>query len=74
MSEINVETFEYDDGKMKAFSWSRYVPTLSLLEQLRYDLNRDAEGYFSTYTVKDLNKPDLESNELEAYKVLARRR
>lgn len=74
MSEINVETFEYDDGKMKAFSWSRYVPTLSLLEQLRYDLNRDAEGYFSTYTVKDLNKPDLESNELESYKVLARRK
>lgn len=47
MAEINVETFEYDDdGKMKAFSWSRYVPTLSILEKLSYVLSRDAEVIF----------------------------
>lgn len=77
MAEINAETYEYDDGKMKTFSWSRYVPALSILEQLRYVLSRDEEGYLSTYTVEDRNERRFEynsGNDLESYEILVRRK
>ena len=77
MTEIDVETFEYEDGKMNAFCWSHYTPSLRLLDQLRYVLSRDEDGYYSTYTVEDLNKPNPKANDgdnLEPYNVLGRRK
>ena len=74
---INVEIPEYEDDLLQSFLWCRYIPDLQTLEQQKYTLSRDEEGYLSTYTIKNLSGFKAKaSSDLEqmTYKVRVRRK
>lgn len=75
--EINVEEFEYAEHLLRSVCWSRYVPSIPLLEQNKFVFSRDEEGYLSTYTVEPLDgsipKEDA-SHRFESYRVKVRRK
>ena len=61
-TEINVETYEYENDLMQSFSWYRYAPSIQLLDQYKYTFTRNEEGYLFTYTVEQLGgfKPEAQ--------------
>ena len=75
--ELNVEEFEYSENKLQSLFWSRYCPSIKLLEQNKYVFSRDKDDYLSTYTIEhaaEATKNSLQASEKPVYHVLARRK
>lgn len=75
--EIDVEVPVYDDRYLHSILWSRYMPSMHLLNQEKYTFSRDAKGMLSTYTVESIDGFNMNgdvSNGKRSYKVLSKNR
>ena len=75
--EIEVETYEYENGLMTSACLSRYTPSALLLGITKYTFGRDEEGYLSTFMAKELYgdfSPFAEEREKMVYKIKGKRK
>ncbi|MBE6617343.1 MAG: hypothetical protein E7627_05335 [Ruminococcaceae bacterium] len=53
-SEINVETFSYDNDLVKSLEWHNYFRDIGLVKHFHYSLGRDNNNYIVSITEKDM--------------------
>lgn len=59
---------------LKSFCWYRYVPSIKLLDQYRYEFFRDENECLSTYTVEPIGANKVDKTEPDVYKVRVKRK